>query len=108
MHAVLAKLGVEVTHTDIIGCGGGLWLDQLVLPAPHAAKIASQRALSSVLKDEIARSGSCGGEAGCGQGDMPRSAGADGIGPVRAAVICAEIGDVTWYRKPGQLCSGPG
>src|SRR6266540_155489 len=32
----------------------------------------------------------------------------DGIGPVLAAVICAEIGDVTRFRKPGQLCSWAG
>src|SRR4029077_19914607 len=32
----------------------------------------------------------------------------DGIGPVLAAVICAEIGDVTRFGKPGQLCSRAG
>src|SRR6266568_677026 len=37
VHAVLAKLGVPVTHSDIFGTGGGLWLDQLVLPGPYAA-----------------------------------------------------------------------
>ena len=31
-----------------------------------------------------------------------------GIGPVLAAVIIAEIGDVTRFRKPGQLCSWAG
>src|SRR5438874_2177196 len=34
VHAVLAKLGVPVTHSDIFGTGGGLWLGQLVLPQP--------------------------------------------------------------------------
>jgi transposase len=32
----------------------------------------------------------------------------DGIGPVLAAVITAEIGDVTRFGKPGQLCSWAG
>src|SRR5436309_8588017 len=40
VHAVLAKLGVPVTHSDIFGRGGGLWLDQLILPEPYAAKVA--------------------------------------------------------------------
>jgi len=31
-----------------------------------------------------------------------------GIGPVLAAVIIAEIGDVTRFRNPGQLCSWAG
>src|SRR6266571_4306535 len=54
VHAVLAKLGVPVTHSDIFGTGGGLWLDQLVLPAPYAAKVASLRALIAVLDGQIA------------------------------------------------------
>ena len=33
VHAVLAKCGIPVTHSDIFGRGGGIWLDQLVLPA---------------------------------------------------------------------------
>ena len=31
-----------------------------------------------------------------------------GIGPVLGAVICAEIGDITRFRKPGQLASWAG
>jgi transposase len=31
-----------------------------------------------------------------------------GIGPVLAAVIIAEIGDVTRFKNPGQLCSWAG
>ena len=57
VHAVLAKLGVPVTHSDVFGTGGGLWLDQLVLPEPYAAKVASLRALIGVLDGEIARLG---------------------------------------------------
>jgi transposase len=31
-----------------------------------------------------------------------------GIGPVLGAVIVAEIGDITRFRRPGQLCSWAG
>jgi transposase len=108
VHAVLAKLGVPVTHSDVFGRGGGLWLDQLVLPAPYAGKVASLRALIGVLDGEIARLGDQ--AAGVLAADPGYAAvrELDGIGPVLAAVICAEIGDVTRFRKPGQLCSWAG
>src|SRR6266702_3822249 len=108
VHAVLAKLGVPVTHSDIFGTGGGLWLDQLVLPAPYAAKVASLRALIAVLDGQIARLGQ--EAAGMLAGDKGYAAvrELDGIGPVLAAVICAEIGDVTRFGKAGQLCSWAG
>ena len=108
VHAVLAKLGIPVTHSDIFGTGGGLWLDQLVLPQPYAAKVASLRALIGVLDGQITRLGDQAGQmlaAGPGYAavrELP------GIGPVLGAVICAEIGDVTRFGKPGQLCSWAG
>jgi len=108
VHAVLAKLGIPVTHSDIFGRGGGLWLDQLVLPQPYAAKVASLRALIGVLDGQIARLGD---QAGQMLAADPGYAGVrelDGIGPVLAAVICAEIGDVTRFARPGQLCSWAG
>jgi len=108
VHAVLAKLGIPVTHSDIFGTGGGLWLDQLVLPQPYAAKVASLRALIGVLDGQITGLGDQAGQmlaAGPGYAavrELP------GIGPVLGAVICAEIGDVTRFGKPGQLCSWAG
>ncbi len=108
VHAVLAKLGVPVTHSDVFGRGGGLWLDQLVLPAPYAGKVASLRALIGVLDGEIARLGDQAAAMLAADPGYAAVRELDGIGPVLAAVICAEIGDVTRFRKPGQLCSWAG
>src|SRR5260370_31773273 len=35
VHAILAKLGVQVTCTDIFGIWGSTWLDELGLPQPY-------------------------------------------------------------------------
>ena len=108
VHAVLAKCGVAVRHSDIFGRQGSAWLDGLVLPQPYAGKVASLRALSGVLDGEITRLGQQ--AAGMLAGDRGYAAirQLPGIGPVLGAVIVAEIGDVSRFRKPGQLCSWAG
>jgi transposase len=108
VHAVLAKCGIAVTHSDIFGRGGGIWLDQLVLPAPYAAKVASLRALMAVLDGEIARLGQQAADLLAGDKGYAAIRQLPGIGPVLGAVICAEIGDITRFRKPGQLASWAG
>ncbi|MGN6795789.1 MAG: helix-hairpin-helix domain-containing protein [Streptosporangiaceae bacterium] len=55
VHAILAKLGIPVTCTDIFGVWGSTWLDGLVLPQPYAGKMASLRKVCAVLADQIAR-----------------------------------------------------
>jgi transposase len=108
VHAVLAKAGISVTRSDIFGRGGGIWLDQLVLPQPYAGKVASLRALMGVLDGEIGRleeqaAGMLAADAGyAAVRTLP------GIGPVLGAVIVAEIGDITRFRHPGQLASWAG
>ena len=108
VHAVLAKAGITVTHSDLFGRGGGLWLDQLVLAQPYAGKVAALRALIAVLDGQIGllgeqAAGMLAGEAGyAAVRELP------GIGPVLGAVIVAEIGDITRFSKPGQLASWAG
>ena len=53
VHAVLAKLGVPVTCSDIFGVAGSAWLDQLGLPQPYAGKITSLPQLTAELTTEI-------------------------------------------------------
>src|SRR5690349_24376316 len=49
VHAVLAKLGIPVTCSDLFGTWGSAWLDGLRLPQPYAGKVASLRQLISWL-----------------------------------------------------------
>src|SRR5580704_19242255 len=54
VHAILAKLGILVTCTDIFGVWGSTWLDGLALGQPYAAKMASLRKVCAMLASEIA------------------------------------------------------
>jgi transposase len=53
VHAVLAKLGIAVTCSDLFGAWGSAWLDRLRLPQPYAGKVASLRELIGWLTTEI-------------------------------------------------------
>ncbi len=108
VHAILAKLGIPVTCTDIFGARGTTWLDGLVLPQPYAGKMDSLRKVCAVLAGEIALPGTA--IAGLLEHDQGyRAVGAlPGIGPVLGAVIVAEIGDVTRFPRPAELCSRAG
>ena len=108
VHAVLAKAGIPVTRPDIFGRGGGIWLDGLPLPQPYAGKIASLRALISVLDGEIARLEEQAAAMLAGERGYAAIRQLPGIGPVLGAVIAAEIGDITRFRTPGQLASWAG
>jgi transposase len=108
VHAVLAKLGIPVTCTDIFGVAGSAWLDGLGLPQPYAGKVTSLRQLTAELTAEITMLSEV-------TADLLRSDRGyqviqqlPGIGPVLAAVITAEIGEVTRFKNAGQLCSWAG
>lgn len=92
IHAVLAKLGILVTCSDIFGVTGPAWLDGLGLPQPYAGKVTSLRHLAGEFTTEITMLSGVvadllAGDRGCWViQQLP------GIGPVLAAVITAEIG----------------
>jgi transposase len=108
VHAVLAKLGVLVTCTDIFGAWGNAWLDDLRLPQPYAGKVASLRKLTGELTTEITLLDTVIAELLEHHQAYHALQGLPGIGKVLAAVIVAEIGDITRFRSPGQLCSWAG
>jgi len=105
---VLAKLGVTVTCTDIFGKAGSAWLDQLGLPQPYAGKVTSLRHLAGELTTEITMLSEVIASLLAGDRGYQVIQQLPGIGPVLAAVITAEIGDVTRFKNAGQLCSWAG
>jgi transposase len=108
VHAVLAKLGVPVTCSDIFGRAGSAWLDSLGLPQPYAGKVASLRQLTGELTTEITMLTQVIADLLAGDRGYQVIQQLPGIGPVLAAVITAEIGDVTRFRNAAQLCSWAG
>lgn len=108
VHAVLAKLGIEVTCSDIFGVAGSAWLDELPLPQPYAGKVASLRTLAADLGAEITLlEAAIAGLLAHHDGYHAIQA-LPGIGPVLAAVLVAEIGDITRFATPARLCSWAG
>jgi transposase len=108
VHAVLAKLGIPVTCTDIFGTWGNTWLDGLDLPQPYAGKVASLRQLNAELTGEITLLEQVIGDLLAGHEGYAAIQQLPGIGPVLGAVIVAEIGDIRRFRRPEQLCSWAG
>ena len=108
VHGVLAKLGTPVTCTDIFGKAGSAWLDGLRLPQPYAGKVTSLRHLTGELTTEITMLGEVLADLLAGDRGYQVIQQLPGIGPVLAAVITAEIGDVTRFKNAGQLCSWAG
>ena len=108
VHSVLAKLGVPVTCSDIFGVAGSAWLEGLGLPQPYAGKVTSLRQLTGELSSEITMLSEVIADLAAGDRGYQVIQQLPGIGPVLAAVIVAEIGDVTRFRSAAQLCSWAG
>ena len=108
VHGVLAKLGIEVTCSDIFGAWGTRWLDGLGLPQPYSWKVASLRQLISWLSSEITVLEQVTADLLAGHDGYRAVQELPGIGPVLGEVIVAEIGDITRFRHPARLCSWAG
>jgi transposase len=108
LKAVLAKHGLRAPVKDLWGVVGPIWLDQLDLPRAYTTRIESLRDLVGVydreidmLEREIHR-------------QVKDHAGYNaiqaipGVGRTIAAIMVAEIGDISRFANPPALCSWAG
>ncbi|MGI5133739.1 MULTISPECIES: IS110 family transposase [unclassified Streptomyces] len=108
VHAVLAKVCLHVPVTDLFGRAGGDWLAGLSLHGPYRARVASLMRLITFLNGEISDIEKLTAQSLAGDPGYRAVQTIPGVGPIFAAVMVAEIGDVTRFASPGQLCSWAG
>lgn len=108
VHAVLAKLGVQVPMSDLFAESGLELLARVDAPAPFVARIQSLQRLIEALDTEVDLF------ARLARGRLAADRGyhavqtIPGIGPILAAVFVAEIGDIRRFPDPAHLTSWAG
>jgi transposase len=108
VHAVMAKEGVLPKHTDMFCARGKRQLDEMELARNYAIRVQSLREVIDVYDREITML----------ERDIHQHVkddpgyhalqAIDGVGPTIAAILVAEIGDVTRFPTPAHLCSWAG
>ena len=108
VHAVLAKLGIQVPMSDLFSDRGLQLLAAVDAPAPFVARIQSLERLIDALDQEVDLF------ARLARGKLVADPGyraaqtIPGVGPVLAAVFVAEIGDVHRFPTAPHLASWAG
>ncbi|WP_211588538.1 IS110 family transposase [Allorhizocola rhizosphaerae] len=108
VHAVLAKCGTAVPMSDLFGAAGTELLNQLLLEQEYTARIISLRRLIEAIDFEIDAFAKMIAARLVGHPGYRAIQALEGVGPVLAAVLVAEIGDVGRFTRPEQLCSWAG
>jgi transposase len=108
VHAVLAKCGVRVAMSDLFGVAGERMLAGLRLAPAYQARVASLRRLIHACDKEIDVLAKAIDYRAAQMPGWKAIQAIDGVGPTLAAVLVAEIGDVTRFSRPEQLCSWAG
>jgi transposase len=108
IHAVMAKLGILPPQPEMFGPSGQVLLDEMDFPGPYGLRVESLRDLLEIYDRELALL----------EREIHRWLKDDvgyraiqalhGIGPVTAAILVAEIGDVGRFASARHLCSWAG
>ena len=108
VHAVMAKEGVLPAVTDMFCQAGNAQLDTLELADAYATRVQSLRTLIDAYDHEVARLEAQIRSRLRGHRGYRAIQAINGIGPTMAAILVAEIGDVTRFRSAPALCSWAG
>jgi transposase len=108
VHAVMAKEGVLPSVTDMFGEAGNRQLDEMQLGDAYAIRVESLRDLIAVYDREVRMLEGQIRSRLRGQRGYRAIQAIKGIGPTMAAILVAEIGDVSRFRSAAALCSWAG
>jgi transposase len=108
IHSVLAKCGVAVPMSDLFGVAGTGLLDRLALPAAYTARINSLRRIMDLLDFEIDVFAKLAKNRLAADPGYTAVQIIPGIGPILAAVLVAEIGDIGRFPSPEKLACWAG
>jgi len=108
VHGVMAKNGILPALGDMWGQGGSAQLDSLKLPRAYATRLSSLRDLIAFLDNEIDILDRYLHNQLKDDPGYRAILQVDGIGKVIGAIFVAEIGDVSRFSGPKQLCSWAG
>jgi transposase len=108
VHAVMAKHGYQPELDDMFGPGGQRLLDKMPFEGVYGLRVESLRDLLEVYNRELALVEREMRKLFKGHAGYKAIQAITGVGPVMAAIFCAEIGDVTRFPTARHLCSWAG
>jgi transposase len=108
VHAVMAKEGVLPKNTDVFCAAGQRQLDSMELGRNYAIRVASLRELIGAYDREIKMLERDIRQHLKGHRGYRAVQAINGVGPTIAAILVAEIGDVSRFPSPAQLSSWAG
>ena len=108
VHAVMAKEGVLPRLDDMFGPGGQVQLDEMGLGRNYRVRVESLRDLIEIYDREIVMLERDIHRHLCRHRGYQAVQAIHGVGRTIAAVLVAEIGDVTRFPTPRHLCSWAG
>jgi transposase len=99
LHAVMAKEGVLPTVIDMFSVAGNVQLNEMQLGDAYTIRVESLRDLIEVYDREVGMLEVKIANGCVAIGGIGRSRPINGIGPTMAAILVAEIGDVSRFRS---------
>jgi transposase len=108
VHAVMAKEGVLPAVTDMFCQAGNTQLDEMKLGDAYTIRVESLRDLIELYDREVTMLEGRIRQRLRGHRGYRAIQAINGIGPTMAAILVAEIGDVTRFRSAPALCSWAG
>ena len=108
IHAVMAKHGYLPELDDMFGPGGQALLDQMSFEGVYALRVESLRDLLELYNRELTMVERQMRKMFKDHAGYQAIQAITGVGPVMAAIFCAEIGDVSRFPTARHLCSWAG